>query len=37
MAAGLGIMMGYCIERWFWCACAGLGLMALGFWVTRKR
>lgn len=27
---GLGLMVGYCLESWFFCCCGGLGLMVLG-------
>ena len=37
MAAGFGVVLGGCIEQWFWCACLGIGLMVLGWWLTRKR
>ena len=33
---GFGILIGYCLERWFVCLCTGLGLVILGFSVMRK-
>ena len=33
---GLGIWIGYCVERWLVCFCVGLGLVILGFSVMGK-
>ena len=37
MALGLGILLGYCLSSWFWCACCSLSLMGLGFLVLQKK
>jgi len=34
---GLGVMVGYCLESWFWCSFGGLGLIILGFVIMRRK
>lgn len=34
---GLGVMMGYYLESWFWCSFGGLGLVVLGLIVMCRR
>ena len=34
---GLGIMVGCCLESWFWCSFGGLGLIVLGFVIMRGK
>ena len=37
MALGTGILLGFCLGSWFWCAVSALSLIALGFVVVRKK
>ena len=37
VAFGLGVMVGYCLESWFWCSFGGLGLITLGCAIMRRR
>lgn len=37
IALGLGILVGYSIESWFWCTCISIGLMLAGFCLMRHR
>ena len=34
---GLGLMIGHCLESWFFCCCGGLGLMVLGFIIMGRK
>ena len=34
---GLGMMMGYALESWFWCSVGGLGLLFLGLMLLKSR
>ena len=33
----VGMLIGYCIESWFWCFGGAVGLVALGFFLLRRR
>lgn len=37
MLFGLGLIVGHCLESWFLCCCGGVGLMAFGLVVSRRR
>ena len=37
MLFGLGVMVGHWLESWFLCSFGGLGLIALGFLILRRR
>jgi len=34
---GLGIMIGHCLESWFFCSFGALALIILGFSVMKRR
>lgn len=34
---GLGLIVGHCLESWFFCCCGGIGLVVLGIFVSRRR
>ena len=36
MALGFGILLGFCLESWFWCACCSLGLIGMGVCLVRR-
>lgn len=37
LAFGLGLMVGHCLESWFFCCFGGFVLIILGFCVMRKK
>jgi hypothetical protein len=37
IAFGLGLLIGCGLESGFFCFCAGMGVIALGFWCCRKK
>lgn len=37
MCLGVGILMGFCLGSWFWCACCSLSLIGLGFVILRQK
>lgn len=34
---GLGLIIGHCLESWFFCCGGGLGLIFLGFCVMKQK
>ena len=34
---GLGLILGHCLESWFFCCCGGIGLIIFGIIVSKKR
>ena len=34
---GLGILLGYWVESWFWCFFVSVGLIGLGFSLLRRK
>lgn len=37
ICAGLGLVLGHCLESWFLCCCGGAALMFLGLCLLRSR
>lgn len=34
---GMGLILGHCLESWLLCCPGGVGLIALGFWISRQK
>ena len=37
VSLGVGILAGFCLGSWFFCACSSLALIILGILILRKR
>lgn len=37
MVFGLGLIVGHCLESWFFCCCGGLALVILGFCIMGRK
>ena len=37
MSFGLGLLLGMCLEKGFWCSCGAILIMCAGFFTMRRK